>query len=1161
MHLLTWNGLFGRSPPIGGLRADGFGGAFVLLNLSNLSVRKGRFCLLLLILMSGDFLRPQTTTPTTAAPAATPTATTSCPAAFGVYSSTAGGAASASAAAASSTPTVSVQQTNSGGGSTSTGGATPSSGSGNPHNQLLRSDIITLAADAQISAFDVVTALSGKITGVTLVAVGPRSILFSIDPTKIGWSKPQSLLRQSVSVTATAVTKDNPKGVSATATLPIVVRPSDADLHSGTGGRLNPKPTPGKFTINTLALPDAVSGSAYQATVQTAGAPSGATLTWALGNNAPKWLSFSSAASGQLTGTVPDLPDDVSTRRIKDQLTDLIRGLPAVSNTLEVIRLPDGYGHACDIITAIGRQIPSVISLSVIDDSRVLAGVSGNPEQVADTARKLRELTGQLAVSSVSPQPKVTSVLAQLYYDRDAASVATAITQSFSQLKVSPVSSNSSVSSYADSLILADPTGTENSSALEQARRMIAQIDQPRPQMTVNAWSLQVSSENQKKILQLVPEARRLAAGYNDALGRSIGLAWDYLNGQVAVGVGSDGKQYLNPEFAAYICAIAEYPNAANGSFQLDPEGVCPKNSGLSYSLGYTNIFDRESPNLVQLMLLLMAANDPSDEAKETLDRMEHLDVCPPTDQQSDKADQPHCEWPYARSASCQEADAQLYDRQLQPRGGQSPDAAEDDDNSNPIFDTWHRRQPPMYAAFECTRNRHRELLKHPPNTGGKPVQTYIGLFRAAVADFLFQNKMKAEYPNDFQPYLYPASAAKLDAALTPIIEPFNEDMQALQQYLQNQLTVGIPRDKHLAYTSNGLITVSVISGNQASVLTQSLNYFPQNPTMKLENFAAQLGGGGGSSGSGGSTSQNGGGTPPVAPLLGGTLSGVVRSVAAFDAAEPSQVTAKVGSGLSMTVTPYALSSDSGAELYVNVTYNENAAGMISANTAQASSTDDLNSRVSEHEVSTLVRMDALKFFEISTMQSVIARQKAPYKLFDPVIELPLFDGLGVFPNWRRKPDVIYNQSVIFLQAAIVPTAADLGNSIQMQYDRILSQCPKDKPCSSGYRVARAASDYDENKINCNCDPAKRDDSEIRASHLNELKRIMEYHRLMMRYFSGMTSDEQCTATSGVDEQCPQWDKVPPFIEDVPSEFGTPVSDANELFDKSGRNGGVSATH
>jgi hypothetical protein len=1009
-------------------------------------------CLAALQALGQSTTPPGSAGPTTTPPPPAPSAATSCPAAFGVYNPIASPSPSSASGSStpSSTPPVSVQQINGGsapspgGGAAPAGGGAPNSGGTNPKTQLLRSGIINLQNN-KVSSFDVATALSGKISGVTLVPVGPLSLFYTIDATKIG--------------------------------------------------------------------------------------------------------SQTSAGQTDTDGVLSDLED-------------IINKLPPVSETLEIIKLPDGFGHACDIVTAIGHQIPNVVSMSVIDDSRILAGIAdiaGEPNSVAQTADSLRKLANRLAVSSAPPSPKVTSVLTQLFYNRDAQSVATAITQSFSQLKVSPVISSAS-SSYADSLILADPTGSagDNSSGpLNQARRMIALIDQPRPQITVNAWSLQVSSENQKKMRQLVPEARRFAAGYNDALERSILRAWTYLNKQVANGDGS----YLDRTFAEYLCAIAEYPGVEgnNGAFQPISMGKCPSdpNAHLAYSLGYTDIFDRESPNLVQLMLLMMATNNPGQEAQNTLNEMEDVNAhdCPRKGEVSEAADSgesSYCAQPFPRLDSCQEADTYLYDLQVKIRDKNykpnldvvaSDDGSKDKSDSDATFDKLHTRQPPLYGAFECTRDRLSILLSPPSDPSDPPIPSYVGLFRAAVADFLFQNKMKAEYPNDFAPYLYPASAAKLDSALTPIIEAFNEDMQAMQQYLQNQLTNGIPKDKSLAYTSNGLITVSVLSGSQASVQTQSLNYFPQNPTMTLENFAAQL------AAAAGGNSQTGLAAQAPVPMLAGTLSSVVNAVAAYKAAEPAQVTAKVGSGLSMTVTPYALSSDSGAELNVNVTYNENGAATLSANSTQAQTGDDLNSRVSEHEVSTLVRMDALKFFEISTMQSVIAREKAPYKLIDPIIELPLLDGLGVFPNWRRKPDAIYNQSVIFLQASILPTAADLGNGIRMQYDRLFEPCSGATPCHSAYKEARAESDFGGDSIRCNCDDDDKlqGSPESQADHRSELARIMEYHRMMIRYFSGAPENGLCSASpatsTGEKLNClPSWKDIDPIADDAVPEFEYKVS-------------------
>jgi len=398
----------------------------------------------------------------------------------------------------------------------------------------------------------------------------------------------------------------------------------------------------------------------------------------------------------------------------------------------------------------------------------------------------------------------------------------------------------------------------------------------------------------------------------------------------------------------------------------------------------------------------------------------------------------------------------------------------------------------PVEIGFACTRARLDELLTPTPEPSAS---SFIGQFRAAIAGYLFQNKMMAEYPDDFQAFLYPASAAQLDAVLTPIVDAFNQDLEAMQQHLQRQLTGGVAKDKHLSYTSNGLVTVKVVSGNLAQVTTQSQNYFPQNPTMKLEDYAAALVQGVNAATTAQNSASKATTAVPPPPALGGTLSAIIPAIAAYSTAQPQQVTAKVGSGLALTVTPYTLSSASGAELQVNVTYNENGAATISGDATKSLPSDDLNSRVSEHEVNTMVRMDSLKFFEISTMESVIARQKDRWKPIDPVVELPLLDGLGY--GIRRRPEVIYSQSEIFLEATIVPTAADLGNSLLMQYDRIaMGACP---PTHDGYVEAHEPADF--------CSAWK--------GGQNELARIMDYHKALLAYFSRQTLDQDGFVRAG----------------------------------------------
>jgi hypothetical protein len=768
-------------------------------------------------------------------------------------------------------------------------------------------------------------------------------------------------------------------------------------------------------------------------------------------------------------------PPDASTQglapalAIEQELITAVDALPRAAIKTDVIDLPYGFQGACAIIAMIGHQVHGIVTLSALTDTRILVGYEsspGNDQPFVD----FKKLVMKLAVSTVLPAPKVQSVTMRLYYDRDAASVATSVQSAFSQLKVQSVSMNPAFT-YRDAVVIADPTGMDSSNALDQARRMVAVLDEPRAQVVVNAWSLQISSDQKDAGDQLVPQARRLADGYNDALEAAVMRGWQYIN---RLGPGIDKSMAFDDLFTSYLCNTFMYTYSPGTDLPTrmttSSVGFCKNDPELRYALGYSTLFGRESPDLVQMMILVMATKNPNDAIRRTVNAMEDSDdnAVPTT----------------SDCCSCQQADKQFYKQQMETMRQQcgttcGVDGQDDKKNSNsfykasPFYRNAAKTFAPRHVAFSCIRAKLNALTASEVTPPRRPEESiysssYVGQFRAAVADYLYQNKMKAEYPNDFDPFLYPASAATLDAVLTPIVEAFNQDLQVLQQNLQEQLTSGVPTDKHLNYTSNGLISVKVVSGNQALAQTQSLNYFPQNPTLSLESLAKSLA------------------SAPSSdvPLLAGSLSSVIATTAAYAASLPKQVTAKVGSGLSLTVTPFTLSSDKGAELNVNVTYNENGAATLSSDATQSSATDDLNSRVSEHEVSTLVRMDSLKFFEISTMQSVIARQRKPWKPFDPIFELPLINTPGIVIA-RRKPEVIYNQSIIFLEASIMPTAADLGQGLIYKNDRVLiHSChgAKDHPL---IMAAHSAQDF--------CfDP---------DTEQNPLDAINQYHKQMITYF------------------------------------------------------------
>ena len=110
--------------------------------------------------------------------------------------------------------------------------------------------------------------------------------------------------------------------------------------------------------------------------------------------------------------------------------------------------------------------------------------------------------------------------------------------------------------------------------------------------------------------------------------------------------------------------------------------------------------------------------------------------------------------------------------------------------------------------------------------------------------------------------------------------------------------------------------------------------------------------------------------------------------------------------------------------------------------------------------------------------------------------------------------------------------------------DRLFPYCPGGAPCHSAYKEARAESDFDGDSVRCNCaDDDKLHGSEkVQGEHLDELARIMEYHRMMIRYFSGAPEIGLCSAipatSTGEKPNCmPSWKDIDPIADDTIPEF------------------------
>ncbi|HTX77338.1 MAG TPA: hypothetical protein VMD29_14100 [Terracidiphilus sp.] len=293
------------------------------------------------------------------------------------------------------------------------------------------------------------------------------------------------------------------------------------------------------------------------------------------------------------------------------------------------------------------------------------------------------------------------------------------------------------------------------------------------------------------------------------------------------------------------------------------------------------------------------------------------------------------------------------------------------------------------------------------------------------MADFLFHYKLLVEYPDDSFPYLEPAAADTLDSAFNPLVIAFERDVATFQHTLQNRCANILNSKKTgiKGYGYSGLVNVKVLGGQEGAVKTTAQNYFNATPVPSINQLFSSL-------------------AAQAASEAKSPLPSLVTDIAPAKAVEvlaalgpvlnPPAVTAHIGRELDLTVTAHTLAGAYGAELDVQVDSAENGSGNFTAGSSTKS--DDLNSRVATHSVDTHVRLESMRLLELSTMGSVLARSQQPWKPVDPYFEIP---GLDLIVKKPRPAKEVFTQSLVFLDATVVPTAADLGDGVPLEEDKI----------------------------------------------------------------------------------------------------------------------------
>jgi hypothetical protein len=638
---------------------------------------------------------------------------------------------------------------------------------------------------------------------------------------------------------------------------------------------------------------------------------------------------------------------------------------------------------------------------------------------------------------------------------------------------------------------------------ITEKKRAIALLDLPQPQVLVNAWMVQNSTTRAQDSGKLTTFLHQVVNSYNDTIQLSLYLGWSKL---VQL---SSQNGFFDPTFYNYISlrTVANPPGAFPGSVEsaalatappgtqeevanvaaaeteaktqtqdelkeirtkLTPaQGVCPADQ---YCLGYPTIFYPAQPRLTDMLLTLLAAKDPGGAATQAIEAIEK-DPLPAMmiPMGCGTGDDVACKLP---ENALNEIKKQLW---LDKSAGWTPCGCQQRDEEV----LWHRASSPAGVVadqrlpLECFRvamqlagfqSADESNRKNAPDASGNISWTpvtfkemsvpTVGVARAALADFLFNYKMSQEFPHEFTPYDLTASAQALDSALEPYIHAFNEDLQAYQNFMRAEFVAGIntlkiANDKN-SFLNDGIITVQTTSGDVASVSTATQNYLNVSKAPSISQLLSSVMG----------TSPNGTNSTTGAP---NPLAGVISNLSLNEAqvlvgalAAYQSTSLNVNRQLNLVVKPRSLLGAEAAEIDVELNADQTGTPQYwsPGPTGGAKSAADL-SAVSQHDVTTHVRIDSINLFDISSLTAIVSKGRDKFPLLPPFVEIPYIGTLVGIPLPAARE---YHSSSAVLSAVIVPTATDIAYSLRFTYDRILSDGGADKDAANRWTVRKATS-------------------------------------------------------------------------------------------------------
>jgi len=625
-----------------------------------------------------------------------------------------------------------------------------------------------------------------------------------------------------------------------------------------------------------------------------------------------------------------------------------------------------------------------------------------------------------------------------------------------------------SIGAISPDLLVFNDTTNGDDGAVSEKKRIAAILDLPRPEMSISAWIMQNSSVDPDSVNEVSRLVRENVALYNEGLENTILRGWDYLKLEMA----SPG--YFNGDFYNYISRRVVFQGqketpqetspdsleqrahdllnedlAASDSLSASPVavgiisrqqylGTC---SSSEYCLGYTTLFQPLRARLTDLLLALVASDNPVQQLNCAIDHGESAEspssICAHQADSYDPNNLKACDekdpaspcqvWTQLESLRDRNKALPLKDPRLQTTGCIEADYI--GTLQSMLRDSKEPLKPILF--LNCFRRKASTIFDKSDAHG--PV-TELGLLRAAIADFLFNYKMSQQYPHEFVAYDLTTSAQAMNSALRPLVDSFVQDVTAYQAVLKRRLGLQIDdMNRHLTKSSvfdkprffnNAIVTVNTIANSEASSDTATESYLEALNPPTLSSMANALVGTSSSS------------APTSGTALSGLLSATRLNEAQAIAAGLSQFQSSkihLGRELSVDVKPSSLLGANSAELQVVLKADDEAG---SGAYSSGGSGDAEVSRFGKSDTSTRVRVDSLKLFEVSSFGSELSVPKKRFPILPvPGLEMPYFGSILSLP---LRPAREFHASMAVMSAIVIPTAADVAYTARFVGDRVL---------------------------------------------------------------------------------------------------------------------------